>query len=324
MHVHAYESAIHPWDDWLDSEKKRSSQSSHWLIYLGYPPDAPVSSTAKLDSVVYNKRACREVSPGLDARGWLEVSLTYRAKRGDYRYLGVPIGMRVGMPIGMCLGVPRCAYWNDPQHRRLDSIIPQLLEGLEAIRNSLLASWQKLDAILIFLQAVLTYVLRAGDPQKQSLTEYRRKLIRTLREICDLPTPASHAYFFASKIAGCLALQDHTAEADIQCIVQTIRILSASDPTVASVARAELMAVVRRTTRSNPSPNLVCRYLSDDSDNSFTHLYYTYTSLWSRCRMSCRRLKIRFIPFLMPNIRPSSLLTPARSMPVLPNPSYTE
>jgi hypothetical protein len=26
----------------------------------------------------------------------------------------------------------------------------------------------------------------------------------------------------------------------------------------------------------------------------------------------------------MPNIRPSSLLTPARSMPVLPNPSYTE
>jgi hypothetical protein len=31
-----------------------------------------------------------------------------------------------------------------------------------------------------------------------------------------------------------------------------------------------------------------------------------------------------YIPFLMPNIRPSPLLTPARSMPVLPNPSYTE
>jgi hypothetical protein len=32
----------------------------------------------------YNKHTCREVSPGLDARGWLDVSRTYRAKRGDF------------------------------------------------------------------------------------------------------------------------------------------------------------------------------------------------------------------------------------------------
>ena len=193
----------------------------------------------------------------------------------SYRYLGVPIGLIHNID-------------------DLDSILPQLITDLEAIRSSLLAPWQKLDAIRTFLQPALTYALRTGDPKKKSLDDYQKSLIRVLRDICCLFQRSSQAYFFASKCTGCLALQDPKAEADAQCIVQALKILSSADPTTRAIARAELRAVVRRSTKSNPTNNLLSTYLSGSTDKPLDHLYYTNSSLWSRCRNACRRLKVTF------------------------------
>ena len=176
----------------------------------------------------------------------------------------------------------------------LDNILPQLITDLEAIRSSLLAPWQKLNTIRTFLQSALTYALRAGDPKKKSLDDYHKFLIRVLRDICCLPQRSSQAYFFSSKCTGGLALQDPKAEADVQCIVQTLKILSSADPTTRAIARAELRAVVRRSTKSNPTSNVLSTHLSGSTDKPLDHLYYTNSSLWSRCRNACRRLKVTF------------------------------
>ena len=193
----------------------------------------------------------------------------------SYRYLGVPIGLIHNID-------------------DLDRIIPQLILDLDAIRSSHLAPWQKLDAIRTFIQPALTYALRAGDPQKQSLTDYQRTLVRTLREICNLPQRSTQPYFFASKTTGGLALQDPSAEVDIQCIVQAVKILSSADPITKAIAQADLRAVVRRSTSSNPSANILTKYLSGSTDNPLGNLFYTHSSLWSRCRKACRRLQITF------------------------------
>ncbi len=84
------------------------------------------------------------------------------------------------------------------------------------------------------------------------------------------------------------------AEVDVQCIVQAIRILSSADPATSAIARADLHAVVRRSTSSNPSPNLISKYLSGSTDNPLSKLYYTNSSLWSRCRNACRCLNVQF------------------------------
>ena len=75
----------------------------------------------------------------------------------SYRYLGVPIGL-----IHNIDDIP--------------NIVPGLIRDIETIRSSLLAPWQKLDAIRTFIQPCLTYALRAGNPEKQSLDEYKRTL----------------------------------------------------------------------------------------------------------------------------------------------------
>ena len=75
----------------------------------------------------------------------------------SYHYFGVPIGL-----IHNIDDIP--------------NIVPRLIRDLETIRSSLLAPWQKLDAIRTFIQPCLTYALRAGNPLKQSLRDYRSLL----------------------------------------------------------------------------------------------------------------------------------------------------
>ena len=60
------------------------------------------------------------------------------------------------------------------------------------------------------------------------------------------------------------------------------------------MARHELKYIVRSSTQSEPTPELLCTYLSSTPDDRTKRLYYTYSSLWSRVRQACRRLKVTF------------------------------
>lgn len=194
----------------------------------------------------------------------------------SYRYLGVPIGL-----IHNIDDIP--------------NVVPRLIQDIEKIRASLLAPWQKLDAIRTFVQPCLTYALRAGNPLKQSLKLYRETLVKALREICNLPNRASSTYLFAHKKVGGLAFQDPTIESDLQAVVQAIRILSSPDEAVAKIAKVELKYIVRNMTQSNPTADLISKYLSSTPDSRLDHLRYSsHSSLWSRVRMACRRQHITF------------------------------
>ena len=91
-----------------------------------------------------------------------------------------------------------------------------------------------------FVQPCLTYALRAGEPLKESLHKYRKKLIESIRSICNLPMRATSHIIFASSNAGGLGFQDPLTEVDIQTVVQAIKMLSSDDPFVSAVAIDEL------------------------------------------------------------------------------------
>ena len=60
------------------------------------------------------------------------------------------------------------------------------------------------------------------------------------------------------------------------------------------MARHELKYIVRRSTQSEPTPELLSTYLSSTPDRRPAKLYYTYLNLWSRVRQACRRLRVSF------------------------------
>ncbi len=194
-----------------------------------------------------------------------------------YRYLGVPIGM-----------IRDVDY--------LDSLVDDLCNDLERIRSSLLAPWQKLDAIKTFIQPCLTYALRAGEPLKESLQKYRKKLIESIRSICNLPMRATSHIIFASSKAGGLGFQDPLTEVDIQTVVQAIKMLSSDDPFVSAVAIGELRRAVTFAIQSEATPALIRDFMSGCNQGKFHHtrMRYRTHSLWTRARMACRRLGLTF------------------------------
>ena len=181
---------------------------------------------------------------------WFKAKVIPALKQHEhYRYLGVPIGVMHDVD-------------------EIDSLAGQLCMDLDKINESLLAPWQKLDAIRTFVQPCLTFALRAGEPEKASLIKYRRKIIEVVRNICNLPSRVTQHIIFATAKAGGLALQDPTLEADIQTIVQAIKILSSTDPIVANIAKAELRQSVRFAARANPTATLINDFLSGSTQGN--------------------------------------------------------
>ena len=90
------------------------------------------------------------------------------AKDDSIKYLGVPFGLL-------------------RQSSDYDDITSHLVKDLELIRDSLLAPWQKLDAIRTFLLPCLTYALRASPVTQAFLKEFHNALTATLRKIMNLP-----------------------------------------------------------------------------------------------------------------------------------------
>ena len=193
-------------------------------------------------------------------------------KEETYRYLGVPIGLLYDAS-------------------EMKSITERLINDLEKIRDSLLCPWQKLDAIRTFIQPGLTYALRSCPVSRESLKEYRSKLIEVIKSICHLPKRTSKAYLFDDNSVGGLGFQDPFDERHIQTIVHIVKILSAQDPLIVNnISRKQLHSVVYRCLNDDPDNEQIYKFLSgslsthSSSNNSST--------LWSRCRVSSRALNV--------------------------------
>lgn len=168
------------------------------------------------------------------------------SEKEHYRYLSIPFGLIHNID-------------------NLPELGDRLIADIETIKQSLLAPWQKLDAIKTFVQ---------DHPKKQSLEVYRFILIRVVRKICDLPTRASTQYIFATQQAGDLGFQDPIRECDIQTIVQAVKMLSSSDPTVSAIANAKLLQTVLHAAQTNPTPPLVSCFLSSTQDQWLSEIRY--------------------------------------------------
>lgn len=147
--------------------------------------------------------------------------------------------------------------------------------------------------IRTFLQPSLTFALRAGFTQKQTLTDLRKQLVATVKSICNLPNRATTHYIFAHKKTGGLGLQDPTAEVDVQAVVHAVKLLSSNDPTVAHIARAELLQTVRHASQAKPTAALVSNYLSSAEDRRLENIRYRLSSVWTRARNATRRLGLK-------------------------------
>ena len=254
-----------------------------------------VSATANTLNLTFHADKCASLSLNkqaprirLDAFTIQGTTIPALDREDHYKYLGMPIGLVHNIT-------------------NIQTLVDELTTKLTKIEQSLLAPWQKLDAIHTFIQPCLTYALRSSDPTTQSLQAYHSQLIQTVRSVCSLPNRATTHYIFAAKHAGGLGFTDLCTENHLQTIVQAVKMLASSDPAVAAVAKRELRQTVRFAAQSEPTPSLVSSFLSNVQDRRLKNSQSRTGSLWTR---TCRATKHLEITIHVPDNGPPSITAP--------------
>uniref|UniRef100_A0A914D4E2 Ubiquitin-like protease family profile domain-containing protein n=1 Tax=Acrobeloides nanus TaxID=290746 RepID=A0A914D4E2_9BILA len=109
----------------------------------------------------------------------------------------------------------------------------QILDDLKRIEESMLAPWQKIDAIKVFIITKMIHSIRHGDPYIGDLKELDRAIKFTVRTCCKLPhlgTPEHYIYGSIEK--GGLGIASLEEEYHLQSLNSISRLLYSQDPKI--------------------------------------------------------------------------------------------
>ncbi|CAD6235845.1 GSCOCG00008010001-RA-CDS [Cotesia congregata] len=185
-------------------------------------------------------------------------------------YLGVPTGFRINQT---------------PMNT-----LTEMMTDARSIDSSLLAPWQKIDALRSFIIPRLDYILRGGKVDKTPLTTVDKGLRRMVKGWLHLPQRASAEVVYAQPWRGGCGIIPLADLADILAIAQAFRMLSCKDPDVAEIAKSSLEQVVQRKTIHHPSPQEIAEFLSGSLDGPFAGNKPGDPNIWTRVRIVTRRL----------------------------------
>ncbi|EEZ99158.1 Uncharacterized protein T26G10.4-like Protein [Tribolium castaneum] len=153
-----------------------------------------------------------------------------------YQHLGIPTGYHVD---------------TTPE-----ATIERMTKEVENIDQSLLAPWQKIDAVNTFVSPKLGFLLRGTTIQKKKTNRLDSRIKAYAKKWLFLPERASPelVYLPCSKGgAGLLPVADS--------IIQAVRMLTATDTQVNAIAVTQMEATIKRRIGRTPSNEDSCEYL---------------------------------------------------------------
>uniref|UniRef100_A0A7E4VRK1 Reverse transcriptase domain-containing protein n=1 Tax=Panagrellus redivivus TaxID=6233 RepID=A0A7E4VRK1_PANRE len=146
---------------------------------------------------------------------------------GDlYRHLGIPTGFSYG-----------------PTRK---DIIEKMQTDIDKIDSSLLAPWQKVNAVNTFVVPQLSFHLRGGMMARKVLHKLDQKIKKCAKRWMNLPQRASCEPLYLSNQQGGVNMIPTKQLADICDVAHAVHLLGSNDPHIARTANAALREVVRK------------------------------------------------------------------------------
>jgi hypothetical protein len=186
-----------------------------------------------------------------------------------YEHLGVPTGYHVA--------------------KSADKALKDINIKLHMISNSLLAPWQKLDAINTFILPRLSFHLKNGVVQKGPLNLIDRDIKRIGKKCLNLPQRASAEPLYLSYQRGGLNLLPLSIVADICQIIHGLGLLQSAH--LGQLSMAFLKSVVNKRIRQQPEPQDLANYLCGSMEGAFANQSTDVSNIWTRLRSAMRRLR---------------------------------
>ena len=158
-----------------------------------------------------------------------------------------------------------------------------MIADLIKIDASLLALWQKIDAVSTFILPCNSFHLKNATVDKKRLTAFDYKLKAAAKRWLNLPQQAGAEILYMSHQTGGMNLMPINTVADASQIVHGLRLLIS--PSVGPLSERLLQSVVRWRLRRAAMPSEVAEYLNGsmhgDFANESSDICSTWTRLWA-------------------------------------------
>lgn len=169
--------------------------------------------------------------------------------------------------------------------------ISRLINDVRAVDLSLLAPWQKLDAVASFLLPRLDFCFGGSHVEKGPLQELDKVVKRAAKGWLNLPQRASAELVYLPPREGGGGLLPLADLADALTVAHVFKLLTSKDNTVSALAWESLRETVTRRLLRQPNEDDIMRYLSGDTTGEFQRASGDTSSLWSRARNAARRMQ---------------------------------
>ncbi|CAJ0587486.1 unnamed protein product, partial [Mesorhabditis spiculigera] len=183
------------------------------------------------------------------------------------------------------LGVPTGYY----QGSSAEKTINKMHQCLDKIHNSLLAPWQKADAVKTFILPCIGFHLKNGYVEKKKhLIPFDKKLKKYGKMWLNLPSQASPEVLYLPNEMGGLGFIQTKTLADVMQLVHAVQLLESTDlgPMTAQLLRTAVQKKIKRA----PTDSEVADYLNQKLDGAFETYYADTRNMWTRVRQATGRL----------------------------------
>ncbi|XP_046404452.1 uncharacterized protein T26G10.4-like [Ischnura elegans] len=195
------------------------------------------------------------------------------AEGESYDYLGIPTGFNVDQTPGR--------------------LIEEIVENIDALDASLLAPWQKIEALNMFLLTKLDFILRGDRVRKGPLKIMDKRVKRALKDWIYLPVRASWEICHLDPRKGGAGVFPTADQVDILTVSHAFRLLSSREPWVRALVDSAITKTVRNRTRREPEERDIAENLSGSMRAEFGRYRFDVASLWSDARMASSRLAVK-------------------------------
>uniref|UniRef100_A0A914X2I6 Reverse transcriptase domain-containing protein n=1 Tax=Plectus sambesii TaxID=2011161 RepID=A0A914X2I6_9BILA len=190
-----------------------------------------------------------------------------------YEHLGVPTGFTT--------------------HQSALEMLKRMKEEVRQVDGSLLAPWQKFDAVNTFVLPRLSFHLKCGSVPKTPLNELDKQVKAVGKKWLCLPQRASAEILYMSYKSGGQNLLPTGLLADISQLVHAMRLFTSKDASIQQLALSTLVAVVRKRVRREVRAGDVSAYLNGSMEGDLRLETTDVSSMWTRLRSATRRLRTK-------------------------------
>lgn len=189
----------------------------------------------------------------------------------SHEFLGRPIGYRVIPP---------------------EATVNEAIDLGKRLLSSMLAPWQRIDAIRTFLFPALNFSMRMGTLGKDTWKRLDDALRPLIKRTLYLPSNAANDYLYGSAAAGAAGIPVAADVSDACRIDNAFKLLSSPDPEVRELALNAVTEVTTRRLRRPASTDDVEQYLSGETEGEFRATATQLQSVWTEARKASRRLGV--------------------------------